>query len=276
MQRLPLSILRIVLVGVGAYAAYLLLDPWGLGWLVLPVAMLVLVVLYFVRWVRSRRFAREIAREEAWGRTMVDGAARPAAIAEVRREVAATKTVADKVRLTVLLSDLVDAEGNRKEAESLLSDLDLRTLPPIEGAVVRHALATLHFRGGNADGARAILTPRAPRCGDADLDRRLELLDAMADMELGEADRALDTAIRIRRAAGADEALALEARIVRAAALDARGERADAVAALIALGPHVVEALTTLGGPRIVGLAQEAQEAQEAQDNPESVSQTPA
>jgi len=263
MQQLPLRIVRIALVGAGAYAGYLLLEPYGLGWLVLPIAIALILGLFVRRWVQVKRFRRQIETEEAWARAVVDGARRPSALAEVRAAVAEAEAPADRVRLTVLLSDLVDAEGEREEAERLLSDLDYKILPPVEGAVVRHALATLHFRAGDAAAARAVLEPRAPRCGDAELDRRLELLDATADVELGEAERALETAIRIRRAAGADEALALEARIVRAAALDARGDHEEAVSALSALGPEIVEALASLGGPRIRALADEAAEATE-------------
>ncbi len=208
--------------------------------------------------MKARRLAAEIAREERWSAAVLDGARRPGAIAEVKEAIGAAETVADRVRLTVLLSDLVDAEGDRAEAQALLEGLEFRTLPAIECAVVRHALATLRFRDGDPEGAREVLEPRAPRCGDADLDRRLELLDATADLELGEADKALETAIRVRRSAGNDEALALEARIVRAAALDARGDHAEAVSALASLGPEIVEALTHLGGPRVRSLAEEA------------------
>ncbi len=260
MKSLPLRMVRIVLVGVGAYAAYLLLEPLGLSWIVLPLAVAAIGGFVLLRYLRGRRFAKEAAREEAWSSAVLDGARRPAAIAEVRAALADASDDADKVRLTVLLSDLVDAEGAREEARKLLEDLDFRSLPAIECAVVRHALATLHFRAGDAEGARAVLKPRAPRCGDADLDRRLELLDATADLELGEADGALEIATRIRRAAGADEALALEARIVRAAALDARGDHAEALSALSNLGPQIVEALSTLGGPRIRALAEELME----------------
>jgi len=258
MHQLPLRIVRIVLVGAGAYAGYLLLEPYGLGWLVLPIAIALILGLFLRRWLQVKRLSREIAREEAWAQGVVDGLRRPTAVAEVRAAVAEAETPADRVRLTVLLSDLVDAEGERDEAERLLADLDYKILPPVEGAVVRHALATLHFREGDAAAARSVLEPRVPRCGDADLDRRLELLDATADVELGEADRALETATRIRRAAGADEALALEARIVRAAALDARGDHDEAVSALSALGPEIIEALASLGGPRIRAHTNEA------------------
>ncbi len=266
MNQTPLRMLRIVLVGVGAYAAYLVLEPYGLGWLVLPGAVAIIAGLFLYRWVRVRRVRREIAREDAWAQAVVDGASRPAAIDAVRDAVRGAKSVDDRVRLTVLLSDLIDAEGRREEADELLGSLDMRTLPPIEGGVVRHARATLRLREGDAEGARRVLTPRAPRTGDEDLDQRLELLDATVDLELGEAARALEAAVRLRRAAGADEALALEARIVRAAALDALGDRDEAIEALVALGPEVVDALTSLGGPRLRGLAEEAQEDADAEE----------
>lgn len=273
MNQMPMRMLRIVLVGVGAYAAYLVLEPYGLGWLVLPGALAIIVGLFTFRWVRVRRLREEIAREEAWALSVMDGAKRPAAIDAVRDAVAdavGKGAVDDQVRLTVLLSDLIDAEGRRDEADALLGSLDMRTLPPIEGGVVRHARATLRLREGDAEGARAVLKPRAPRTGDEDLDLRLELLDAAADLELGEAEGALEVAVRIRRAAGADETLALEARIIRASALDALGDRVEALEALGALGTDVVEALMSLGGPRLRGLAEEAQEAQEASESSEA------
>ncbi len=249
--------MRIVLVAVVAWVAYELLDAMGYAYVLLPAAIAATLVLAGLRWRATRlRRARE-AREAKWSAAVLYPPGRAAAIEELEAALA-TAAVADRVRLTVLRAELLDAEGRSDDAERALVALGPDTLDAFDGGVVRHARASLALRRGDADGAAALLRPRPPRTGAEALDNRLALLDAVVDCERGardDAERALETATRIRRTAGQDEALALEARVVRAAALDALGERKDALSVLRSLEPAVVDALATLGSPRVKALA---------------------
>ena len=260
--RLVIRIFRLLILAVIAAASYVLLEPHGHGWLVLPVAVVITLVASGYRYVRLRGSGGP-TREERWQATVLDGARRPLAIREVRAAIEAVEPAnregrAERARLSVILAELLDAEGDVDGAESVLAALDLDVLDPLHAALVRHAWAVVRLRGGDAAGARQILEARLPRSGDPYLDMRLELLEATARVELGEADRALEVATSVRQRAGKDGDLALEARVVRAAALDGIGQRSDAIEVMRSLSREVLESLSELGQPRIQRLAAEA------------------
>jgi len=48
-------ILRVIGISAVLFAAFLLLEPYGLGWLVVPAGLLVAVVLVALAWVYGRR-----------------------------------------------------------------------------------------------------------------------------------------------------------------------------------------------------------------------------
>jgi tetratricopeptide (TPR) repeat protein len=251
-------LVRIVLIAVLAWVVYLLLDPYGLGWLVLPGALVMTLGVAGFRLLGIRRARRAQAEETRWADALLDAAARRTAITELRAALAAEADSSARTRRTLLLADLLDADGAHDEAKALLDGLSVDDFSPIEGAMVRHARASIRLRMGDVEGARGVLVPRAPRSGAEDLDRRLELLDAVVDAESGEAERALETASRVRRIAGTDEGLAVEARIIRAVALDARGDHDEAIAVFRELGPEMRAALLVVGYPRVRALATEA------------------
>lgn len=266
MRRLGWRFLRIALVAIAAFAVFHLLEPYDLGWVVLPAAVLATVLVGAVRWTWIRRKHAVIVREQAWAEAVLDDGRRPRAIADVRRAVAdllpvTHATRSEHARLTVLLAQLLDADGSNEEGQRLLDAIPSEGLGPVDAAVLRHGQAVLRLRAEQPERALEAVLARPRASGESELDLRLELLEASARLELGEPDRALETATRVRRAAGGDEELVLEARVVRAAALDVLGQRDEAVAVLRSLGDDVVEMLASLGQPRVRDLAEAARAA---------------
>lgn len=263
MLRHARRVIRVIVVALAAWAGFMLLEPYGLGWVVLPVALALTLLVAFGRWWWRRRQGGTAHREAAWAEAMVEPARRPKAIAEIRKAVSALEPVTDTTRgeharLTVLLAQILDADGKNAEGRALVDALELGALGAVDAAVVRHGRAVLALRGADPKGALEALTPRPRKTGEPELDLRLDLLEASARLELGEASAALETATRVRRAAGGDEELMVEARVVRAAALDALGQRDEAVQVVRSLGAETIAMLEKLGQPRVRALAQAA------------------
>jgi len=249
-------------VALVAWGAFVLLEPHGLGWLVIPIAVVATLGVAGVRFWMLRRGGMAAAREAIWAEATIDDEKRPTAIAEVREaraklDPSSEKQRGDHARLSVLLAQLLDADGDNAQAQRVLEDVDLGRLKPIDAAVVRHGRAAMKLRAEDWAGALAALG-KGNRTGARELDLRLDLLEASARLELGQTDRAMKTATRVRRAAGADEELMVEARVVRAAALDKSGQRDEAVKVIQSLGPDLISMLSMLGQRRVRELAAEA------------------
>ncbi len=254
-------LVRFVVFGGGAFGLYLLLEPWGVGWLVLPIAALAILLWYAVGSVRRRWAVLSEANEDRWSAALLDPDGRPAAIAEVR---AARAKLADKpkrrsehARLGILLAELLDVAGDREAALQTLGRLDHARLTIEDRALVSHAEAVIHLRAGDMDAAKTALS-RLPTFNDKDMDLRRDLLQGAVAVETGGADRGLELANRVRRLAGTDEALVIEARVLRAAALDGGGAREEALEILSSLDRDVLEMLLILGQPRVKRLAGDA------------------
>jgi hypothetical protein len=244
-------LLRILLVGGLALGGHRLLEPSGHAWVLLPVAGAVTSVVFAVevwRW-RRRRAAAALAREVE--DAMLDGGVRPRVIARLWVEVERARKPREQARTRIALAELLDADGQLDAAVEVLARLDLSGLPAFEAAAVRHARAQVALRRDDPEAALAALDGRPVSCGDAELDARLELLEAMARVERGEVDAALRVAALAERRAGEDEDLVREARLVRACALDARGETAEADALVAELDRDVRVLLADLGTPRV-------------------------
>jgi hypothetical protein len=255
-------VLRIAVVALAAWAGFVLLEPYGYGWVVLPVALLLTLLMAFGRVWLLRRGGMAPLREAAWADAVVDKARRPKAIAEVRAARAKVEGKSDAraehARLGVLLAQLLDAQGDNAEGRALLDAIDTEVLALIDASLVRHGRAALALRAADPQGALDALRRRPKRTGEPELDLRLDLLEASARLELGEANEALETATRVRRAAGGDDELIVEARVLRAAALDAMGQRDDAVEVVRSLGEETIAMLLELGQPRVRSLAEAA------------------
>lgn len=238
---------------------FIVLDPHGLGWLVLPLAVAVFVGLFLVRLVRSYRARLVGGREGRWIDAILDDDARPRAIDEVRAALerldgSSPRGRREDVHLRVLLGQLLDASEQYEAAREALQRPNKGALPPLERALLLHAEAVVVLRQGDPEAVLALLTGRRPS-GEPELDLRLDLLEASAQLEVGQVEAALETSTRARKTVGNDPALLLEARVVRAAALDALGQTDDAIAIVRGFGPDVIAMLRRLGQPRVRSLA---------------------
>ena len=253
MKHAGLRVLRIVFVAALAFGAYRYLAPRGLAWVMIPVAILVMALLITIEVLRFRARRARARAESLWEDALLDASLRPAAIAQLRKRLAAAREAVNRAHLRIALAELLAADGERAEAADVLADIELGALPGVDAAVVRHARAELALRQGAHEAARDALAGRPVACGDDELDVRLDLLAAQVDVELGGAESALAVAERIGRAA-TDADLARDAALVRAAALDALGRRDEALALVRDLDPALRAALAALAAPRVRGL----------------------
>lgn len=258
MRALAFRIFRILVVAFAAYVAIAWAYQSGRIWLGYTIAVAILSAWLGFSVLRVSKRAR-VQREARWEAAIFDALGRPRAITQVQKAIKKLTPVrpasrVEHAKLSVLLAELLDAQGDYKEAMAAVDDLPLAALPVLDVGLVRHTRAVTHLRGADAAGALSALEGRDPT-GDRELDLRLTLLEAYARIELGEIDRGLTTADDIARTPGVDASVVTEARVVRAAALDAQGKREDALVMLAALGRDALLPLSELGHPRVRGLA---------------------
>jgi hypothetical protein len=110
------------------------------------------------------------------------------------------------------------------------------------------------LRASDAEGALRALSGR-DLSGDLELDQRLGLLEAYAHIESGQIEKGLSHADMVASSEGVDPTVITEARVVRAAALDALGKQEEALVVLAALGRDALRPLAELGHPRVRALA---------------------
>jgi hypothetical protein len=252
--------MRILALALLAYLAMLgaswLGSPW-LGWS----ASGTLFGLYaLAAWIQHRR-RRRLLRESRWEQAIYEPAQRARVIAEVSAALAEAKARRvgarrDVVRLSVLLAELYDAGDDWAAARSVIDAVSLTGLSALDEGLVRHTRAVIQLRAADPAAALLSLIGRGPS-GDAELDQRLELLEAYARVEQGEARSSLQQAELMARSEELDESVRTEARVVRAAALDALGRREDALVVLAALGRESLTPLSRLGQPRVRALARQ-------------------
>lgn len=258
MRLLVLRLSRILIVALAASLLLAWASARGLGWLGWSLALALIVGLLALALMRRLPVSRA-ARERAWEAALTQPKQRPRAIAALHKALGKRKPRsaierAEHTRLSVLLAELLDAEGRYEEASAVVDALPLTQLSPVEVGLVRHTRAVTHLRGSDPEGALRALVERAPS-GDVELDQRLTLLETYARLELGEAQAALTHAGELEGARDVDESVVLEARVVRAAALDALGRREEALVTLAALGRDSLLPLADLGQPRVRMLA---------------------
>jgi hypothetical protein len=258
MRSWVMRISRVFVVALLASGAIMVCSARGMAWLGWTIAVGLLSALLGANLLGTRFWSRE-ARELRWERALFLADRRPAAIAGVRRALrkltpVKQRTRSEHTRLSVLLAELLDAHGQYDEAAGVVDALPLGALSPLEAALVRHTRAVTHLRASDAPGAMAALEGRAP-CGDVELDQRLSLLEGYAKLELGDPPLALQRAAELENLPGVDESVSLEARVVRAAALDALGRKEEALVTLAALGRESLTPLADLGQPRVKALA---------------------
>lgn len=255
MRRRSLTIFRLGLVAVVAYIAFQALAPSRLGYLV-PLVGLLGAGVWLAFEVRRRQRRRAAEREEErWAEALMD----PALRAEVRREVAAERARLDRgrhalrrARLAIVEADLLDAAGDAAGARRVLADVELRRLPPHLAAVIGHNRVLAALSEGDVEGADAAL--RSARRA-ASMSHRFELLEGLIAVERGRGEDALEIAARVRDLAE-DPDVRVEARVLKAVALDALDDRADALRVFGALDRDTREVLAVLGLPRVRTLAE--------------------
>jgi hypothetical protein len=266
MRRVVLRLSRILVV---ALAASLVLG-WArsrgfdrVGWAVATASLAALLALSLLGSIRSAR----TRREQRWEAAFASPQRRPGAIRELRRALARSprseRGRGEHTRLSLLLAELLDAENQYAEATAVADAIALDSLSPVEAGLVRHTRAVTHLRGGQPNDALRALEGRAPS-GDLELDQRLGLLETYARLELGDAHAALAHVAALEASDDLDESVSLEARVVRAAALDALGRREEALITLAALGRESLTPLAELGQPRVRALAQQVLEGLES------------
>ncbi len=259
MRALAIRIFRIFAIALLAYVAIAWAYQSGRLWLGYTIAVAILSAWLGFSLLRIGKTARA-RREARWEEAIFDGLKRTRVIHEVQRAIKKLTPVRQRSRvehakLSILLAELLDAQGDYPEAMAAVDSLALDALPPLEAGLVRHTRAVTHLRGGDAPGALRALAARA-LSGDRELDQRLTLLEAYAQIEAGQIEQGLHTADEIARQQGIDASVVTEARVVRAAALDALGRREEALVMLAALGRDALAPLSELGHPRVRSLAQ--------------------
>jgi hypothetical protein len=282
--------LRIALVAVLAWLGFRWLEPRGLGGVGLGVAGAVAIAWIFWRAMRIRRQRARDARADQWAEALMSPPERPAAIAQLREELAALdpkKDAAQHARLTLVLAELLEADGAPADALAALARVSPAELSDTLGAVVCHARAVSHLSAGDPAKAADALDGIGGPTGDRAIDTRVRLMRGLIAAERGDGEEAQEVAELCREEAGGDADVALEARVLKAVALDALGDRADARKVMHAISEDMLEVLRVLGLPRVRGLAAEvlqeraeadadADEAAEARADAGAASDAPA
>jgi hypothetical protein len=160
----------------------------------------------------------------------------------------------------VVLAELLDASGKAQEGTRVLAKVDLDALTPSQAVAVRHAKVVTYLSAGLIDDAETALAVRAKDSGEPDMDARLDLLGAMIAIERGDPARALEIAADVEARMPDDASLRAEVRVVRAAALDAKGEREPALEIMRTLDDATLDGLEKLGPERVRPLAAAARE----------------
>lgn len=255
--------LRVFALGLLAYFAsawfykkgHTALGLWLGGGVVL--VALAIGVVSALRLVRGRR-------EQRWEMAIFKPELRKSATEQLRRRLARLtpvthRTRSDHARLSVLLAELLDAQGDYAGAMAVIDAVVLTALTPLEAGLVRHTHAVVHLRAGDAPGALRVLGKRE-LTGDRELDQRLLLLEIYARIEQGDHAFGQVEAEKLALSEDVHESVAAEARVVWAAALDAAGKREEALVVLMALGRESLAPLAELGQPRARALAKAALE----------------
>lgn len=260
MRTWGLRILRATFMAVVAWFLYQVLDHYGYAYLFLPIVGTV-----FLLWFgeQARRIYTRRKKERDWDRweaAIVDPEQRSGAIAEVRAALTRAQRLGPRLKqeqahLSVILAELLDANGTPREGTRVLAKVDLESLSPAQAVAVRHAKVVTYLSAGMIDDAETALAVRARDSGEPDMDARLDLLGAMIAIERDDPARALEVADEVEQRLPDDESIRAEARVVRAAALDAQGEAERALDVMRTLDDATLDGLAKLGPERVRPLA---------------------
>jgi hypothetical protein len=254
---------RIAVVAAIAWVLYHVLAYFGYGWVMVPLGIVVALLWALESWRMGQRRKERVAAWDRWEAAVLDDAARPTAIQEVREELRkafrlGSRLRVDQAHLSVILAELLDASGRAEEACEVLARVPLDELDASRRAVVRHAKVVAQISAGRHDEAEATLRAHKPPT-EPDLDARFELLGRMLRIEKGEAEAALEGLDGVLAKVPGDETgLADDVLVVRAVALEALEKGDEAVAEMRKLEPVVLASLAKVGAPRVRALAERA------------------
>lgn len=248
-------VLRVLLVAAVAWLAFRWLRPQGLGWVVLAVPVTVVLGWVGLRALRIRRARAEDERADRWALALVRPPERPAAVRELREARDAARDEPERARLTLVLAEILEADGEPGAALEALATIRDSELGDTLSAVVRHARAVASLSAGDPAGAKDALDEDPSPCGHHAIDLRIRMLRGMIAAESGDAAEALEIAKRAKDEARGDEDLMTEARLLEAVALDAAGRSADAAKRMARLDDDMLDVLVVLGLPRVRALA---------------------
>lgn len=257
-----LRILRVLFIAVAAFLAFKMLEPEGLGWIVLVAAAAFALAWIAMRYAAIRKRRAQDAEADRWAEALMDPPLRPSAIREIRAAIERLNPTKKRdahrhARLALVLAELLEADGEPLEALAVLRAVNDSALPERTALMVKHARAVALLSAGDVEGASAVLDELGVS-GDRALDLRIRALRGLVLAEKGQGERALEIAEEVRVEAGEDADLRMEARTLKAVALDVLGERADAVRVMRALGEEMLGVLLVLGLPRVRELADAA------------------
>ncbi|WP_053234890.1 hypothetical protein [Sandaracinus amylolyticus] len=255
-------ILRATFMAIVAWLLYQVLDHYDRAWLFVPIAIGVLALWLAEQARRAWTRKKKEADWDRWESAVVDASLRPRAIIEVKQALARSQRLGPRLRqeqahLSVVLAELLDASGRPEEGARVLARVDLDALSPSQAVVVRHTKIASYLSAGMIDDAQAALAVRGKASDEPDMEARLDLLGGMIAVERGELDDALKIATDVE-ARLEDASVKAEARVLRAAALDARGDHEGAITTLRTLDDATLLSLEMLGFRRVRGLAAEA------------------
>jgi hypothetical protein len=255
-----LRVFRVAIIALAAFLAFRMLEPDGLGWVVLVIAGVGSLAWIAWRFMRVRKLRREDADADRWAEALMDPPLRPSAIRELRAALTEVdpsrkKDAPRHARLTLVLAELLEADGEPTDALEALRAVKDEALPERSATMVRHARAVASLSAGDVEGASKMLDELGGVSGDRGLELRVRALRGLVLAEMGVGERALELAEEVRVEAGSDPDLRIEARVLKAVALDVLGERSDAVKVMRALGEEMLGVLLVLGLPRVKKLA---------------------
>ena len=146
MRALALRIFRIFAIAFAAYVAIAWAYQSGRLWLGYTIAVAILSAWLGFSLLRLTKTAR-VRREARWEEAIFEPAQRSRAISEVQRAIKKLTPVRQRARsehakLSVLLSELLDAQGDYAEAMAAVDGLLLDALPAVEAGLVHHCRAS--------------------------------------------------------------------------------------------------------------------------------------
>jgi hypothetical protein len=250
--------LRLLAVAIAACLLYYTLDHFGMAWVIWPIAGGLGLLVGGEMFLQSRRKQQREVDWDRWERAVSDASARPDAIREVREQLQKTRRMGKRLKLdvahlSVILAELLDASGKPLEGARVLSQVAVEELDKTQAAVVRHAKVVCYLSAGDIENAETALSIRDTETGAEDVDRRLDLLGFMVEIEKGNAQLALDGAKKLEGTSDPD--VVIESVVVQAAAQDALGDREAALVLLDRIDKETLASLALLGQPRVRPLA---------------------